>query len=474
MKKTGRKNPLTRKRRKDHFTKKRRKNKSKYNKRSIKRYRKTIKRKYRGGELLIIKVEFEGYSFYTTVEDNLEGFNRENPNGEGHQGVPYPGFVRTQVNDLLLKKKKGDVKSHNIPFYLRPYTEPTGAKERRATAAPLLRSTEIQYDSYYRLVPHSTFLVDLCYSCSSFVTPWDGVASGLSGILLQTPALSGHHVIRERPATVLDYRQKILKNILDKMDLNKKYKEQFRYASEILYYLMNISDKQLRGELIERFKTILGPETFKVIAESRTCLVWSHGRFGDGKYIETNISPKCIIDKRLVDVDDNIVEIFEGMKCKGYRVTVTSEETNDSETGENFTRYTITLHPSISTESTASTDSFNFRWGEWVENKDKVGEKLKESRGGLRLVGYTDEEYFYKPFNKWNKMDTDLIARREQMLTRIFNRLDLGEGGGQTWFLPDDIIPRASDTDPIGTFENEVTTEQDPIKTLFNNIKGFF
>jgi len=67
MKKTGRKNPLTRKRRKDHFTKKRRKNKSKYNKRSIKRYRKTIKRKYRGGNPLIIEVNFKDYSFYVKI-----------------------------------------------------------------------------------------------------------------------------------------------------------------------------------------------------------------------------------------------------------------------------------------------------------------------------------------------------------------------------------------------------------------------
>ena len=63
------------------------------------------------------------------------------------------------------------------------------------------------------------------------------------------------------------------------------------------------------------------------------------------------------------------------------------------------------------------------------------------------------------------------------MLTAIFNRQDLGEPGllDQTWFRLD-RFPASEETDPIGTFEKNVTQEdKEPyIKWLYDNIKKFF
>ena len=96
------KNHFTNRRRKDHFTKKRRKIKSKYNKRSFKRNRKTIKRnkrKYRGGSLLI-KVKFEDYSFDMKVfymDDH--GFDLKDPNWIDDGRYMYS--ILSQVYKLL-------------------------------------------------------------------------------------------------------------------------------------------------------------------------------------------------------------------------------------------------------------------------------------------------------------------------------------------------------------------------------------
>lgn len=458
MKKTRKKNRLTRKRRKDHFTKKRRKNKSKYNKRSIKRYRKTIKRnkrKYRGGGSLVIKVNFEGYSFYTnvTVMPAL-GFNLKVPKGE--VGGPYLRTVQSQVCDLLFRvsssartppppydftlEKAQDYSDNPRPIIVKPTDPP-----------PTYFSGSIgsnnEYVSEYTLSIKEDFLVNLCYCCSlGPLKEWRG-----------------------DNARQLRNRREVLKNILGRMNLTK---EQFRYASEILYYLMNISDTIMRTELINSFKDILGFETFKVIAENRICRVWTRGG-SNARDVESYISPKCIVDKGLVDVDENIVEIFKGMECKGYRVTVDSEETNDSETGKKFTQYTITLYPSNSTDST---DSFSFRWSDWVGKSDDVAAKLEESRRGLQLVGYTDKDYFSKKRIMTFRNKTALLSHRKQMLTAIFNRQDLGVLGlFDQKILGDNIRSLHPSADPIGMFEEIVTTQdEESIRTLFYNIKEIF
>ena len=71
-------------------------------------------------------------------------------------------------------------------------------------------------------------------------------------------------------------------------------------------------------------------------------------------------------------------------------------------------------------------------------------------------------------------VNVETVAKRIQMLTAIFNRQDLGQPGllDQTWFRLD-RFPLAK-TDPIGTFEKNVTHDDEPyIKWLYDNIKFF-
>lgn len=443
------KNHLSNRRRKDHFTKKRRKIKSKYNKRSFKRNRKTIKRnkrKYRGGRPLV-KVKFKDYSFdvNVTVHPN-HGFDLQNPNWI--EDGRYMYSILSQVYSLLFKISSSRIKEPPYDFTL---DLPTNIPESYNSVNPYeslreyIRSNEPRLVGEYTLNPEPDFLVNLCYCCSV--------------------GLESDWLIENRD--ILNKRRVILENILNRMNLTD-HREQFKYASEILYYLMRISNNDLCVRLITRFKEILGGD-FNTIAENRICLVWAH-RTLDPRTFETIISPKCIIDERLLGLQktDKLRELFSDIECNRCKVEVTSAKIEEG--NKPFTQYTITL-----TNPDGSNDSFNFRWSKWRDNKLKVLDILKESRLDLKPVSYTDKGYFSTTWSK--KGDDETVAKRVQMLTAIFNRQDLGEPEllDQTWFRLDRFSV-SKETDPIGTFEKNVTQgDTDPyIKWLYDNIKKFF
>ena len=77
-----------------------------------------------------------------------------------------------------------------------------------------IRSYNPELVGEYTLNPEPDFLVNLCYCCSVGQSDW----------------LSENR-------DILSKRRVILENILNRMNLTD-YREQFKYASEILYYLM--------------------------------------------------------------------------------------------------------------------------------------------------------------------------------------------------------------------------------------------
>lgn len=440
-----RKNHFTKKRRKDHFTKKRKKIKSKYNKRSVKRNRKTIKRnkrKYRGGATKLIRVKFEDYYFYVQITPyNISiGYNLEDPNSSGIMSI------RSQVDYLILKDSDGRKDDFNFTLELLDKGKgypPDDENYYRAYSYHV----DSHYDHTYELIPESDFLVELCYSCST-LNKWDALEK---------------EDVTVRWKSMISYRVEILENILNRMNL-EGHREQFKYASEILYYLMKISDNDLCKRLITRFKDILGDD-FNTIAENRICRVWAH-RNHRPRQFETIISPKCIIDERLLGFPKTkkLKDLFNGIQCNRCKVEVTSDTIKEGNSP--FTQYTITL-----TEPDGSTDSFKFRWKIWIHKKDEVLAILKESRANLEPLIYTDKDYFS---NSWfaKSVNVETVAKRIQMLTAIFNRQDLGEPGlfDESIYDLDFQIP-----DGIGELEKKVTElVPDSIKKLYYDIKKIF
>ena len=438
-----RKNHLSNRRRKDHFTKKRRKIKSRYNKRSVKRNRKTIKRnkrKYRGGSTKLIRVKFGNYSFYVQITPNngTYGYNLEDPNSSGIMSI------RSQVDYLILKDSDGRKDDFNFTLNLLKGEKSSVVSEYYYHAFSY--NADSYYDHTYELIPESDFLVELCYSCST-LNKWDALEK---------------EDVTVRWKSMISYRVEILENILKEMNLTD-HREQFKYASEILYYLMKISETKLRMRLITRFKEILGDD-FNTIAENRICRVWAH-RTVFPRQFETIISPKCIIDEELLGLQktDKLKELFNDIECNRCKVKVTSDTIKEGNSP--FTKYTITL-----IKPDGSTDSFNFRWRMWRDNKPKVLDILKASRLGLKPVSYTDKEYFSKTWGKTG--DDETVAKRVQMLIEIFNRQDLGEPGlfDESFYDLSFRIPQK-----IGEFEETITKlVSDSIQNLYDNIKTIF
>ena len=435
------KNHFTKKRRKDHFTKKRRKIKSKYNKRSFKRNRKTIKRnkrKYRGGVTKLIRVKFENYYFYVQITpyNSSTGYNLEDPNSIGIMSI------RSQVDYLILKDSDGRKDDFNFTLKLLDKEKGYPTESEYYYRAYSYRA-DSYYDHTYELIPTSDFLVDLCYSCSV--------------------GLKSEWISENRD--ILNTRLDILENILKQMNL-KDHREQFKYASEILYYLMKLSETELCVRLIKRFKEILGGN-FNTIAENRICRVWAHRTLFPRQF-ETIISPKCIIDKRLLGLQktETLKELFSGIKCNRCSVGVTSAKIKE-EGNSPFTQCTITL-----TKPDGSNDSFNFRWRIWIHNKDEVLAILKQTRklNSVKLASYTDKEYFRRTWRTTG--DDETVAKRVQMLIEIFNIQDLGEPGlfDKSFYDLSFRIPQK-----IGEFEKTITTlVPDSIQILYDNIKNIF
>lgn len=393
---------------------------------------------------MLIKVKFEDYSFDMNVffMDN-HGFDLKNPNGDPNGRYMYS--IESQVYSLLFKISSSRIKEPPYDFTL---DQPTNIPQSYNPENPYgslreyIRSNEPKLVGEYTLNPKPDFLVNLCYCCS---------------VGLESDWLSENR-------DILNKRLVILENILNRMNLPDDI-EQFKYASEILYYLMKISETELCMRLIMRFKEIVGDD-FNTIAENRICRVWAH-RTVFPRQFETIISPKCIIDKRLLGLQktETLEELFSGIKCNRCSVGVTNAK--KVEGNKPFTQYTITL-----TKPDGSTDSFNFRWRMWRDNKPKVLDILKDTRKlySVKLASYTDKEYFSTTWKKTG--DDETVAKRVQMLIEIFNIQDLGEPG-----LFDESLYDLSFRIPqkIGEFEETITKKvPDSIQNLYENIKKIF